>query len=258
MSNNLNLFNETGSETINETVSETTKKGKNPAKKETPKKTGASCRDKLLQEYKESAFEPSSKYKNYEDGSGQFLPLDEKIKMFCADFPNGNIECEIVCDNNVFATVRCEIVCQIGKRVAFGKWYHSNNDYYGRNYVATAQSVAISSALRLLGYSVSVEDNSGDPPKESCAFIDNLPAPIPYNPIKEGAAQNVGKNNTEMTFEQAKSFVINNAPFCGRTVGEILEKGEYLDALNDLLDFHANHNTPMSVMAKAVLKEIRT
>ena len=116
------------------------------------------CLNVLLGEYKNAEFDLQSKLQTFPESGKRYLPLNERIKMFVADNPNGSIECRVLADNNIFASVEAKITTDSGNcAVAVGKWYHSNNDAFGMNYLKTAQSNALASALRFLGYDYTEE-----------------------------------------------------------------------------------------------------
>lgn len=215
-----------------------------------------SCREKLLAEYMDESWDVKSKLSKYDDG-GTYLPLSEKIRMFRSDFPDGAIECSILIDNNIFATVQCKITCSIGNVTAVAKWYHNNNDKFGMNYVGTAQSNAVSSALRLLGYDAGSEAEA--PPLSNVSEVELLPPPETLNfnnsAITEGNAQPIARKNDILTFEQCKTIAINNPPFSGKTVGEILDTKFMLNEFYALMRYFVEHKCVLSDAAKIILKE---
>lgn len=235
-------------------------------RKTSTKKQSLNCRDKLLAEYKENGFEPSSKLKKYEDGTGSFLPLNEKIRMFRVDFPDGEITTEVVVDNNVMAVVKVTITCDSkgkGKTVAFGKWYHTNNDSYGMNYLQTAQSQALSGALRFLGYVAGGEENEPDP-NTNKGDISEMPMPFLFDENQLPVAQMpqtqqlpAKKKPEELTFEQACKTVLNTYPFVGKKIEDILNSGENIVALIEMLEFQLEQGMALAPVAKAVLPKIR-
>lgn len=256
-----NMTNNLFGDEIVDTTERNTQKAR--TKRETKKATASlSCRDKLLLEYKSNEFDVTKKSAKYDDGSGKYLPLSEKIRMFRSDFPDGNIECTILCDNNVFATVQAKVTCSAGSVTAVAKWYHNNQDVFGINYLGTAQSNAVSNALRLLGYDISTEIDA--PPKANIA-PDNMEL-MPLLPeltydesrnsrITNGTIPNLKpRKNNELTFEQAKTVFINTPPFNGKTIGEILETEYKLDEFYKLLEFFASTPCALTPAAKVVLE----
>lgn len=251
---NTNLFGE-------KVESDAPKQRKTSAKKQT-----LNCRDKLLAEYKADGFEPSSKLKKFEDGTGSFLPLNEKIRMFRVDFPEGEIITEVVVDNNVMAVVKVTITCDSkgnGKTVAFGKWYHTNNDSYGMNYLQTAQSQALSGALRFLGYVAGGEEAEPDPSSNK-GDVNEMPMPFLFDENQVPIAQMpqtqqlpAKKKSDELTFEQACKTVLNLYPYKGKKIEDILNSGENILPLIEILEFQLDQGMTLAPVAKAVLPKIR-
>ncbi len=217
------------------------------------------CRDKLLEEYRNPSFNPQSKIKNAEDGN-KYLPLKEKIRMFRSDNPEAFIECRVLVDNNLYASVECRIESSCGSAVAVGKWYHTNTDVFGKNYLSTAQSNAISNALKLLGYDdyENEDEPSGElniGPVEQLPFILDDNQEYVVNPlVKEGSKKEIGKNFT-LSVNQARTFRIPNVPFGNRTIGDILDNDgpDNIAKLKDILNFAIKHNTPLINVAKVIL-----
>ena len=211
-------------------------------------------RSKILSEYKDASFDPTTKLSYIDGANGEKKPLfscTEKIKFFNADYPSGTIKTEVVMDNNIFATVRAIVTCVDGSREAFGKWYRSNSDVFGMNYLGTAQTVAISKALTLMGYSANGEDNV-DPdgskniaPEETAPPEDDL---IPLSPP-------VDISQKGMTLDQALATVMYNIPFNGRSIKQILSEhnpGE-IATLHQQLEMELDMQTSRAAVAKVIL-----
>lgn len=224
------------------------------------------CRSILLGEYTTGNFDLQSKLQSFPESNKRYLPLNERIKMFVADNPKGSIECRVLMDNNIFATVEARITTDSGNiAVAVGKWYHSNNDAYGMNYVKTAQSNAISSALRFLGYDYTEEVepdpegnlNYGEVAPLPFAFDDNQTIPLaPAPQVPQGKHQNYSDETpSELTVEQAKSFVINGAPFGSMSIGKILDSGNsvWIDELRRRFTFAVQQRTSLAPAARVLL-----
>ena len=231
------------------------------------------CIDLLLGEYQSGNFDLQSKLQIFPDNGKRYLPLSERQKMFIADKPNGSIECRVLCDNNIFATVEARITTDSGNTaIAVGKWYHSNNDAFGMNYVKTAQSNAVSAALKFLGYDYTEEiepepagdKNIGEIVPLPFFFDDNQeynynpPAP----PVPQGRKQSIGtgvSQTNELTVEQAKSFVINGAPFGSMSIGGILNSGneQFIVELKRRLTLALQQRTTLAPAAKVILPLIK-
>lgn len=213
-------------------------------------------REKLLQEYSNETFDPNSKMKSSEDGRN-YLPLDEKIRMLLTDYPNASIKCVILTDNNVFATVECMISTGEQEITAVGKWYHSNNDCYGMNYLSTAQSRAVAAALRLMGYSIP-DENEIDPNANQnigdIQYMENSNVQIPAMPPLPPVVIPNHNQNT-VTIDTAKEYELNMYPFIGKTIGEILEGQDQSlkDRLLTLLEMHQSRNMELAKYAEVLL-----
>lgn len=205
-------------------------------------------RDLILDEYKDEKFEVTSKVKKYDDGT-KYIPLAEKIRMFRSDYPNAEINCTVLADNNIFATVQCEIKSEGGNVIAVAKWYHNSLNVYGINYLATAQSNAVSTALRLLGYDVASEYPDADVDLNMNISEDHL------SPSPKTLSESV-QEAKYTSFEQCKNIVINNPPFCGKTVGEIIESNFMINEFIDLMNYFVKNNCVLSDPAKIILKNI--
>jgi hypothetical protein len=207
-----------------------------------------SIRDKILEDYRAEGFDPKSKLQQFE-GEKCYYPCAEKIRFFNADYPSGTIKCEVVMDNNIFATVKATVNCVDGSREAYGKWYHTNNDVFGMNYLATAQTVAISKALTLMGYSADTEDNT-DPDgaknfaPESSAPDDSIPLSPPMDFSGNG-----------LSVDQAMATAMYNAPFSGQTIRQILANNdpEEITALRDQLRMEVDMQTSRATVAETIL-----
>lgn len=213
-------------------------------------------RDKILEDYRAVGFNPKSKLQQFE-GEKCYYPCAEKIRFFCADYPSGTIKCEVVLDNNVFATVKATVSCVDGTWEAYGKWYHTNNDVFGMNYLATAQTVAISKALTLMGYSADAEDNT-DPdgaknfaPENSAPTDDDIPLSPPMS-----LSNNRG---SQLTTEQAMKTVLYGQ-FNGRTIEQIISFGnpDELIALKNQLQMELDICSSLAPVAKVILPFIST
>lgn len=208
-----------------------------------------SIRDKLLHEYREESFDPKTKAKQFEDGKSYF-PCSEKIMFFNADYPEGNIVTEITMDNNVFATVKATVRCKDGVREASAKYYHSNENVFGVNYLASAQTIAISTALSNFGYKTKDEE-SGDPdgkmviaPESSAPTEDFIPLSPPMDISGSG-----------LTVEQAMSTAIFSPPFSGQTIKQILAMNnpkEIID-LKKILQIDVDIHTSRAAVAEVIL-----
>lgn len=207
-----------------------------------------SVRDKILEDYRAEGFDPKSKLQQFE-GDKSFYPCAEKIKFFNADYPHGTIKCEVVLDNNVFATVKATVSCVDGTWEAYGKWYHTNTDVFGMNYLATAQTVAISKALTLMGYSADKED-SADPDGSKNIMPDGA---APSFEIPMAPPMDISGNG--LTFEQAASTVMYGEPFNGRTIKQILDfnKPTEISALRDQLRMELDMQTARAAVAEVIL-----
>ncbi len=219
-------------------------------------------RENLLAEYKKDDFKATEKLKKTDDGNGKYLPLKEKIKMFRADYPDGEINVDVLTDNNIFAAVKVTVKCSCGSASAVGKWYHSNNDSYGMNYLSSAQSIALSNALKFLGYDDSVEEI--EPPAElnkgPLDFLDEEESQEIKPPIGQPFSQKqklniVEKKQKVITYEEALSMKLSQSPFVGMTVADAL-KTENVDALIDMLKFYYNQGTSYAPYAKVVLEKM--
>lgn len=219
------------------------------------------CRDKLLAEYKNNNFEPSEKLKSDNEGK-KYLPLKEKLKMFRADNPDAKIICSVLVDNNIFATVQCEIITSSGGgAIASAKWYHTNTDVFGKNYLSTAQSNAVSIALKLLGYD-DTQDEEEPNGEQNIGDIKQLPFILDENQgyrvnplIKECPKEIVTNPKNSISVNQARTIRVANQPFANRTIGDILDNDgpENIKKLKAILEFSIKHNTPLSVAAKVIL-----
>lgn len=218
------------------------------------------CRDKLLAEYKNNNFEPSEKLKSDNEGK-KYLPLKEKLKMFRADNPDGNIECRVLVDNNIFASVECRITSSCGCATAVGKWYHTNTDVFGKNYLSTAQSNAVSIALKFLGYDDTMDEEEPNG-EQNIGEVTQLPFILDENQeyrvnplIKECPKETVTNPNNSISVNQARTIRVANQPFANRTIGDILDNDgpENIKKLKAILEFSIKHNTPLSVAAKVIL-----
>lgn len=219
------------------------------------------CRDILLSEYKTCSFDLHSKLQTFPESGKKYLPLNERIKMFVADNPNGSIECRVLADNNIFASIEAKITTDSGNiAVAVGKWYHSNTDSYGMNYVKTAQSNAVSSALKYLGYDYTEEveaEPDGSLNKGDIFILDDNQEYIP-NPSFVPVAPKKQTNKTvrtEITVEQAKSTVMTGPPFNGMKIADILatKNQRYLDELKNRLVFAVQQGTTLAPIARVIL-----
>ena len=227
-------------------------------------------RDILLGEHKNPEnFDLESKLQTFPESNKKYLPLSERIKMFVSDNPTGEIECRVLMDNNIFASVEATITTVSGnKAVAVGKWYHSNSDDYGKNYLKTAQSNAVSTALKYLGYDYTEEIEPDPAGSQNVGEIMPLPfliddnqefVPNPeYRGIQQSQRQNVSvseKPSAEMTVEQAKSFIMTGAPFNGKSVGEILDSGNpaFVDELKKRFVFAVQQKTLLAPVANVIL-----
>lgn len=216
-------------------------------------------RDIILSEYKSKDFNIENKFSEYDDGN-KFLPLSEKIRMLRSDFPDASIICKVLCDNNVFATVEATVKAGDTTVTAVGKWYHNNQDVYGINYLASAQSNALSAALKLFGYDCGQDI---DPPAKMNVggAIELLPPPdsIYQTHINEGKVETLiddQKIDNDISFEQARNVVINNPPFCGKTIGEIIDNNYEMDTFIDLLNCFISNDCALSPVAKVVINAI--
>ena len=207
-----------------------------------------SIRDKILEEYRAEGFDPKTKLCSFEQEKSYF-PCAEKIRFFNADYPNGTIITEVILDNNIFATVKAVITCEDGTREAYGKWYHSNADVFGMNYLATAQTVAISKALTLLGYSADKEENIDPDGSKNIAPEDSAPTDIiPTSPP-------IDISGSGLSVDQAMATVMYNSPFNGRTIKQILSDGKQdeITALRDQLRMESDMQTARAPVAEVIL-----
>lgn len=207
-----------------------------------------SVRDKILEEYRAEGFDPKTKIQQF-DGGNTYFPCAEKIKFFNADYPGGTIKTEVIIDNNVFATVKATISCVDGTREAFGKWYHSNNDVFGMNYLATAQTIAISKALSLWGYAAEKEGDADPDGSKNIAPEDSAPTiDIPLSPP-------ISISNNGMSVEQAMSTVMYSAPFDGKKIKEILDfkNPKEIIALREQLRMDLDMQTSRADVARVIL-----
>lgn len=222
------------------------------------------CLDVLLGEYKTASFDLQSKLQIFPESGKRYLPLNERIKMFVTDNPNGSIECRVLADNNIFASVEAKITTDSGNcAVAVGKWYHNNTDAYGMNYLKTAQSNAIGSALKFLGYDYTEEvelEPSGSQNVGDIFILDDNQEyiPAPDSAVSQGRPQNV-TTRTEMTVEQAKSFIMSGAPFNGQSIGQILDSGnsQFITELKKRLSFAVQQGTTLAPAARVILPLIK-
>lgn len=225
------------------------------------------CLDVLLGEYKTASFDLQSKLQTDPNSGKRFLPLSERIKMFVADNPNGSIKCRVLINNNIFASVEAKITTDSGNdAIATGQYYHSNTDSYGMNYLKTAQSNAVSSALKYLGYDYTEEiepEPSGSQNIGDIFILDDnqeyIPAP-PVNPaVSHGRPQNVTAARSELSIEQAKSFIMSGAPFNGQSIGQILDSGnsQFITELKKRLTFAVQQGTTLAPAARVILPLIK-
>lgn len=228
--------------------------------------------DVFLSEYQQHTKEFfESKLKTYPDSGNRYLPLDECRKMFLADNPNGTIQYRMLMDNNIFASVEAKVVSDSGKVViAIGKWYHSNEDSFGKNYVATAQSRALSKALREHGYYYS-EENEEEPSGEQNKgeimplpfYLDDNQEFVPILDVPNGQRQTISSAPApieEMSVEQAKSFIVNGALFGkGMSVGFILDSGDpkLIGELKRKFTFAIQQKTTLAPVARVILPLIK-
>lgn len=207
-----------------------------------------SIRERILEEYRAEGFDPKTKLSRI-DGDKAYYPCAEKIKFFKADYPSGTIKTEVVMDNNVFATVKAIITCNDGTTEAYGKWYHSNADAFGMNYLSTAQTVAVSKALTFMGYSSDQEDIVDPDGKlniapEASAPDDMIPTSPPIDITGNG-----------LSVEQAMATVMYNSPFNGETIKQILSENnpEKISALRDQLRSEVDMQTARAAVAEVIL-----
>ena len=222
------------------------------------------CLDVLLGEYKTASFDLQSKLQTFPESGKRYLPLNERIKMFVADNPNGSIECRVLADNNIFASVEAKITTDSGNSaIAVGKWYHNNTDAFGMNYLKTAQSNAIGSALKFLGYDYTEEvelEPSGSQNVGDIFILDDNQEyiPAPDSAVSQGRPQNVTPR-TEMTVGQAKSIIMSGAPFNGQSIGQILDSGnsQFITELKKRLTFAVQQGTTLAPAARVILPLIK-
>ena len=213
-----------------------------------------SIREKILEDYRAEGFNPKTKLQQFE-GEKCYYPCAEKIRFFCADYPSGTIKCEVVLDNNVFATVKATVSCVDGTWEAYGKWYHTNSDVFGMNYLATAQTVAISKALTLMGYSADTEDNTDPDGAKNFAPENSAPTDdIPLSP-----PMSLPDNHGGMTKQQAMKTNLGQ-PFNGRTIEQIISFGnpDELIALKKRLQMELQISSNLAPVAKVILPLIST
>ena len=216
------------------------------------------CLDILLKDYKEGNFELSSKLLSYEDSSGKYLPLSERIKMFRADNPGASIQTKILCDNNIFATVECTVTTESCSVKAVSKYYHTNSDAFGMNYLSTAQSNALSIALKWLGYDYNEKPEPDPAGNTNIGEVELLLPPIDssgYYPDKITGYNKPAPVKKSISDEDVLNTKIPNPPFANRTIQEILQtnNSEELKKLKEILEFSVKHNTPLSKAAKVAL-----
>ena len=194
------------------------------------------CLDVLLGEYKTASFDLQSKLQTFPESGKRYLPLNERIKMFVADNPNGSIECRVLADNNIFASVEAKITTDSGNSaIAVGKWYH--------NY--TEEVELEPSGSQNVGDIFILDDNQ--------EYI-----PAPDSAVSQGRPQNVTPR-TEMTVGQAKSFIMSGAPFNGQSIGQILDSGnsQFITELKKRLTFAVQQGTTLAPAARVILPLIK-